>query len=43
MGSAPSVQLGLGAIPSFAGLGLASEVETISETIDFFSLRRTRR
>lgn len=30
------VQLGAGAIPSFAGLGLAFEVETIRETIELF-------
>lgn len=30
------VQLGAGVIPSFAGLGLAFDVETISETIELF-------
>ena len=30
------VQLGAGVIPSFAGLGLAFEVETIQETIELF-------
>lgn len=30
------VQLGAGAIPSFAGLGLAFEVETIRETVELF-------
>lgn len=30
------VQLGAGVIPSFEGLGLAFEVETIRETIELF-------